>query len=156
MEIDVNATRVMLLSKQYRRRDSGAICTALSARKLLSISRIRNTNFPCGIKDLAKVGCFCWFFMHLFCDSVGQLCIFNICFEPAQKMAARCFLEAGQCEHAHLTPCNMKEFFLNSVQYENLNYWIFYFNANWTGQFLWYMIISDMKSFTCTYNWSRW
>ena len=120
---DVNVTSVTLLTKRRRQRKSGAICMPLTARKLLNISRIRNSNVLYNMQDC----CFWWFCMHYFWDSIGQLYSFTILWwETHRKMAAGLFLQVEYLPKivllwtCLLNSVKYERTFRKSVQYDNL------------------------------------
>ena len=116
MENDVNVTSITLLTKQWRLRESGAICTPLTAGNFLKYLASSERQYSLFYSKW-KVGFFWWFFLHLLCDSVCQLCSFTfLSTKTTKKNSCQFFLQVGHpAKVVLLWTC-----LLNSVQYQRM------------------------------------
>ena len=113
---DVNIMSGTSLAKQWRQRQSGAIWLLLTARKLLNISRNRNSNVLNSIQDWRQVAFddfACIYFVEV---SVRSLVWSFFDSRRKRKMAARFFFQVDHLAKVVL----LWTCLLNSVQYENL------------------------------------
>ena len=148
MENGINTTSMTLLTKQWHRRESGAICTPLTDGNFLNILRIRNGNILYFIPNDRYVSSDDFSCIYFAKASVS--CVASPFFQPRRqsKMAARFFLQVGHLAKVVLlwtyllNSVQYQRTFLNSVKFGNLLN--VFNNANWTGQFLGYIIIMNM------------